>query len=488
MRNSILLALIVVTIYGCMSDGDWYASQPSSLEVYGSCSYPGRFPVRVDTGNTICPQDMTNPLVVFGAHPDDETLAMAGPMVDAKAQGRTVIVELMTNGEASRRCGDYAHVCSSCGQCRIDEMRGSLSAMGIDGYVASDFGDGSLTRGEVESRADFWVNLQTNGQISGLSLRGTAGYEETTRQHSDHEAVRQGLLDAAYADTKWYAVYLHDDLQRGDPNKLDNNGHPWTREPINNCTTVSAGLNAYKNAVSRVGYDGAQGLFECKLCDCSGNTSCTCPGWTGQSGWAPPEEYVLYGSASPGSDTCGEASCVNVTGSPFISHFTGRYCDGAESYYRPYFSGTYNPNPDGIIHTWDGQGVAGTVLRTLTNYSYKTSDGVCHENAWSSGNTLSNFVYIYRCGEATCGRVTGTPFISHYSGENCTGDEYYYTPYFSGTYDPNPDGIIHTWDGVGLAGTQLRTVTNYSYRDSSGACIDAWPWGNELPNFVKIYR
>jgi hypothetical protein len=91
---------------------------------------------------------------------------------------------------------------------------------------------------------------------------------------------------------------------------------------------------------------------------------------------------------------CGEASCVPVAGA-FVSHYTGPDCTGTESYYTPYFSGTTNPNPDGIRRSWDGKGAAGTILRTQTNVSYRAADGVC-VNAWPSGNTLHNFVTIYR--------------------------------------------------------------------------------------------
>ncbi|HEX8694276.1 MAG TPA: hypothetical protein VF746_17780 [Longimicrobium sp.] len=85
------------------------------------------------------------------------------------------------------------------------------------------------------------------------------------------------------------------------------------------------------------------------------------------------------------------------------------------------------------------------------------------------------------CGEASCTPVTAA-YISHFTGADCTGTESYYTPYF------NYDGVRRSWDGKGMAGTTLRTVTNRSYRDSSGACYNAWPSGNTLSNFVTIYR
>jgi hypothetical protein len=172
---------------------------------------------------------------------------------------------------------------------------------------------------------------------------------------------------------------------------------------------------------------------------------------------------------------CPETSCTTLGGA-YISHFTGTNCTGTESYYTPYF------NSDGIRRSWDGNGIAGTTLRTVTNYSYKDSSGTCY-NAWPSGNTLSGFVTIYRtvCAETSCTAVTAA-YISHFTGANCTGTESYYTPYFG------YDGVRRSWDGKGIAGTTLRTVTNYSYKDSSGTCYNAWPSGNTLSDFVTIYR
>jgi hypothetical protein len=86
------------------------------------------------------------------------------------------------------------------------------------------------------------------------------------------------------------------------------------------------------------------------------------------------------------------------------------------------------------------------------------------------------------CGEATCTPILTKDIGSHFTGAGCTGTESYYTPY------NGYDGIRRSWDGAGLAGTMLRTETNRSFKDASGACADAWPSGNTLSEFVRIYR
>lgn len=173
--------------------------------------------------------------------------------------------------------------------------------------------------------------------------------------------------------------------------------------------------------------------------------------------------------------TCQEGSCTSVQ-QAYISHFTGPDCNGEEYYYTPYF------NSDGIKRSWDGKGIAGTVVRWATVQSWRYLDGTCNRNAWSTGNTLNGFVRIYRdCGEASCTAVTQS-YISHFTGLGCTGAEYYYTPYFFF------DGIKRSWDGGGRAGTILRKVTAISWRDSNVDCHDEWPGGNTLDSFVRIYR
>ncbi|HYH47149.1 MAG TPA: CARDB domain-containing protein, partial [Thermoanaerobaculia bacterium] len=96
---------------------------------------------------------------------------------------------------------------------------------------------------------------------------------------------------------------------------------------------------------------------------------------------------ALAASTFVSASACGEASCVPVQGT-YISHFTGAGCTGTESYYLPYDSFGYS------CRTWNGTGQCGTIQRTVTNRSYR-HNGTCFD-AWPSGNTLSQFVTIYR--------------------------------------------------------------------------------------------
>jgi hypothetical protein len=85
---------------------------------------------------------------------------------------------------------------------------------------------------------------------------------------------------------------------------------------------------------------------------------------------------------------CGEPECVPAQG-VYVSHFTELNCTGTESYFTPY---------DGYgfaCRSWDGEGICGTIRRTVTNKSAKVAGGQCL-NEWPGGNTISDFVTIYR--------------------------------------------------------------------------------------------
>lgn len=82
------------------------------------------------------------------------------------------------------------------------------------------------------------------------------------------------------------------------------------------------------------------------------------------------------------------------------------------------------------------------------------------------------------CQEGSCTSVQAA-YISHFTGPDCNGEEYYYTPYFG------YDGVRRSWDGKGITGTVLRSATVQSWRNSNGVCSRNTV---TLNDFVRIYR
>jgi hypothetical protein len=406
---------ICVAVMMLGSFGEAFAANPGTAcaagTVTGVCNGVSGYPVWFDSGSStgvsaLCPP-YNNPVVVFSPHPDDETLATAGVIRAAKDAGRQVIVELMTNGDQSAFCGDTG-TNSECGKDRCQEFMAAMQALGVDGVTVNNFGDKTLltiggsacptdpsqavpVAGKVPQRIQFWTGMNGTGNITGcLSLRGTVGYEDGDQSgqpicHADHLAVRLALQSAGYADTKWYAVYAHED-----PNRFSTtSGIPGTfsHEAISQaqCNAgVLGALQAYMTAnppttTTTLGYDGANGEFNNETSDCSSSP-------------VVAEDLALkdsFTSCFGGGGTCGEGSCVSPDGQ-YISHFTGANCDGAESYYLPYDGYGFQCRP---YPSTDAQ--CGTVHRTVTNQSYRYA-GQCYPNAWPGGNTLSDFVSVYR--------------------------------------------------------------------------------------------
>lgn len=163
------------------------------------------------------------PIVFFAAHPDDETIGMAGAILQAESEGRPVYIELMTHGEASAARGMlddrntdswhpgrhvYALSVDDFGDARVREFQDAMSRLGVTGVNVSDFGNGKLTPAQVAERIDFWLAKKA----PGLSLRGTAGAQDpqTTASpapHPDHAAVWNALVASGHPDVLGFCIY-----------------------------------------------------------------------------------------------------------------------------------------------------------------------------------------------------------------------------------------------------------------------------------------
>jgi hypothetical protein len=486
---------------GLLLAGGFLGMAVGAFAQAGTCGGISGYPVNPVTGATLC--SFTNPIVFFSPHPDDETLGMSGAILAAKAAGRTVIVELMTRGEGSGNCLPFFATTTDCANARLNEFTESITRLGVDGVVGgkdgrNNFGDKYLlysngapdpSQGSnqafcsapnltpnpgIASRISFW--LAHGGP--GLSLRGASGVDDIIC-HPDHYAVALALKNAGYPDTKYYQVYRVSDPNRDNATSTNWSGQTvtLTRENTNqycgtpgtkDCTYASNQGSGKRGALSAYDIDcSASGLYAFGW---GHSTGYLFDGYDGDCANGTAAEYVDAPTAS--GNVCGEATCVPPQGA-YISHFTSPGCTGTESYYLPYDGYGYECRP------WDGGGQCGTIQRTVTNRSYRYN-GLCYD-AWSSGNTLTQFVTVYRgCGEASCVPEQGA-YISHFTGAACTGTESYYLPYDGYGYQ------CRTWDGSGQCGTVQHTVTNRSY-SYNGTCYDAWPSGNTLSQFVTIYH
>ncbi len=164
------------------------------------------------------------PIVFFAAHPDDETIGMAGAILQAVSEGRPVYIELMTHGDSSFvrselvngqtdawHPGSHMYPLSvqSFGEARVREFMDAMQRLGVTGVNVSDFGSSSkLTSAQVTERVDYWLSRNERG----LSLRGTAGAQDPAHAtspapHPDHAAVWNALVASGYEDVLGYCIY-----------------------------------------------------------------------------------------------------------------------------------------------------------------------------------------------------------------------------------------------------------------------------------------
>jgi hypothetical protein len=178
---------------------------------------------------------------------------------------------------------------------------------------------------------------------------------------------------------------------------------------------------------------------------------------------------------------CGEPSCVPAQAA-YISHFTGAGCTGTESYYTPYDSFAYS------CRTWDGGGQCGTIHRTVTNISYKYN-GVCTD-AWPGGNTLSDFVTVYRSGGgpvlfslnvAEAGTGTGT-IVSSPVGISCgatCSSTFTAGTAVTLTASAAAGSTFAGWSGAGCSGVGACTVSMNASQSVTGTF-------NSAPTFFSL--
>ncbi len=149
-------------------------------------------------------------LVTFHAHPDDESIATAGTMARAKAEGHRVVLVVATRGEL----GEYAPEALAPGETlterRVAEQLAAAEVLGVDrvaflGYrdsgmegEATNHHDGAFARADVDEAAARLADILRGEAADVLTVYDDhGGYG-----HPDHVQVhRVGVRAAELAGT-----------------------------------------------------------------------------------------------------------------------------------------------------------------------------------------------------------------------------------------------------------------------------------------------
>ncbi len=154
---------------------------------------------------------MSYTLVTFHAHPDDESIATAGTMARAKAEGHRVVLVLATRGELGEYAPEALGPGESLTERRVAELHAAAKVLGVDrveflGYRDSGMAgestnddDGAFARADVEAAATRLAELLREERADVLTVYDDhGGYG-----HPDHVQVhRVGVRAAELAGTK----------------------------------------------------------------------------------------------------------------------------------------------------------------------------------------------------------------------------------------------------------------------------------------------
>ncbi|HEY5172898.1 MAG TPA: PIG-L family deacetylase [Acidimicrobiia bacterium] len=150
-------------------------------------------------------------LVTFHAHPDDESIATAGTMARAKAEGHRVVLVVATRGELGEHAPDALAPGETLTDRRVAEQHAAAEVLGVDrveflGYRDSGMAgestndeDGAFARADVEEAAARLAELLREESADVLTVYDDhGGYG-----HPDHVQVhRVGVRAAELAGTR----------------------------------------------------------------------------------------------------------------------------------------------------------------------------------------------------------------------------------------------------------------------------------------------
>jgi LmbE family N-acetylglucosaminyl deacetylase len=164
-------------------------------------------------------------LVTFHAHPDDESIATAGTMARAKAEGHRVVLVLATRGELGEFSPDALAPGETLTERRVAEVDASAEVLGVDRVVYLDYRDsgmageatnddaGAFAGADIDEAAGRLARILQDEHADVLTVYDDhGGYG-----HPDHVNVhRVGVRAAELAGTKrvYESTMNRDHIQR----------------------------------------------------------------------------------------------------------------------------------------------------------------------------------------------------------------------------------------------------------------------------------
>ncbi len=150
-------------------------------------------------------------LVTFHAHPDDESIATAGTMARAKAEGHRVVLVLATRGELGEYAPDALAPGETLTERRVAEQQASAEVLGVDRVEYLGYRDSGMAGESTNDDAESFARADIDAAAAQLAqiLRDESADVLTVYDnhggygHPDHVQVhRVGVRAAELAGTK----------------------------------------------------------------------------------------------------------------------------------------------------------------------------------------------------------------------------------------------------------------------------------------------
>jgi LmbE family N-acetylglucosaminyl deacetylase len=149
--------------------------------------------------------------VVIAAHPDDETIGMAGWMANRATSGHPVMVEIMTDGLGSyvqtQLMLEGAKLSNlEFGDARLRELVSSLRVLKVSGIRYHNQLSLKIDPKIVEAVIEFWKLKSSQGVL----FNANAGKDHDFEHHPDHEVLYQALKKADIPNNQklWSLLYV----------------------------------------------------------------------------------------------------------------------------------------------------------------------------------------------------------------------------------------------------------------------------------------
>ena len=129
---------------------------------------------------------MTQTLVTFHAHPDDETIITAGTIARAKSEGHRVVLVVATKGELGEQAPGTVAPSETLAERRVAEQLESARILGVDRVEFLGYRDSGMAGEPTNSAADAFARADVDEAAGRLAALLQDEHADVLTVYDDH--------------------------------------------------------------------------------------------------------------------------------------------------------------------------------------------------------------------------------------------------------------------------------------------------------------